>query len=245
MPLSPWAGIAPDLVYDFRPENENSVGWYRFKAPPGTNRAKLNLSAESVEAWIDGQQVDVRDDAIQFPAIKSGATPASQVALRVQHKPGFYDGAAFTAPIAFECGQGQIPLGDWSEHGLDFYSGGLRYRHNLRLNSDPKSHQVLLDLGDVRTSAEVMVNGKSVGVRLARPFVFDLSDAVRAGDNVVEVEVLNTLANFMSSGPTKYVYKGQTVSGLLGPVTVSVLPKVRIECHPTAERAAPTSGGTD
>jgi hypothetical protein len=242
MPLSPWTDAAPELVYDCRAGGEESVGWYRFKAPPGTKRAKLNLVAEQVEAWIDGKPVDVRGDAIQFPIAEGEATSALQVALRVRHKPGFYDGAAFTAPIAFDCGNGRIPLGDWSDFGLSFYSGGLKYSRKLKLADVRPTHKVYLDLGDVRTSAEVKVNGKPVGVRLARPFVFDVSDAVQTGDNEIEVEVLNTLANFMSAGPTKYVYKGQTVSGLLGPVKLQMVPRVRIECRLVNEPAASKSG---
>jgi hypothetical protein len=245
MPLSPWTGIAPELVYDCRGEGEQSIGWYRFQAPPGSKRARLNFVAESVEAWIDGKPVEVRDDAIQFPASDDGGTPARQVALRVHQKPGCYEGAAFTAPIAFECGRGRIPLGDWSDYGLSFYSGGLRYSYKWKLTDVQSSHKVYLDLGDVRTSAEVKVNGKPVGVRLARPFVFDVSDAMQAGDNDIEVEVLNTLANFMSAGPTKFVYKGQTVSGLLGPVKLQIVPQVRIECRPANDAATPANGATE
>jgi hypothetical protein len=113
----------------------------------------------------------------------------------------------------------------------------------VKLHDLSDSQKVLLDLGDVRTSAEVKVNGKSVGVRLARPFVFDLSNAVQSGDNEIEVEVLNTLANFMSAGPSKYVYKDQTVSGLLGPVTLHVVPRVRIQCQPVRKAEAPATGG--
>ena len=82
------------------------------------------------------------------------------------------------------------------------------------------------------------VNGRSVGVRLARPFVFDLSEAVRAGDNEIEVVVLNTLANYMSAGPSKYVYKGQTVSGLLGPVTLRMITSCTNRVSPRACRSA-------
>ena len=147
--------------------------------------------------------------------------------------------------MAFECGRGQIPLGDWCQFGLDYYSGGLKYIRHIQLNDVTKSHETLLNLGNVRTSAEVKVNGRSVGVRLARPFVFDLSEAVRAGDNEIEVVVLNTLANYMSAGPSKYVYKGQTVSGLLGPVTLRMLPRVRIECRPVRADQQAADGGLE
>jgi hypothetical protein len=243
MPLSRWYDIAPELIYDYQPEGQHSVGWYRFLAPPGAEQAKLNLVANSVEAWVDGESVKVVDDTISIGKSGGGATQPVHVALRVEHKPGFYAGAAFKLPVTFKCGRGQIPLGDWSDSGLDYYSGGLKYVHHFQLNHVQKSRQVLLDLGDVRTSAEVKVNGHSVGVRLAAPFVFDLTYAVQPGDNEIEVEVLNTLANYMSAGPSKYVYKGQTVSGLLGPVSVRMVPQVKIHCRPVQDARQPTNGG--
>ena len=93
-------------------------------------------------------------------------------------------------------------------------------------------------------SCGVKINGQSMGVRLAPPFVFDLSEGVKPGENEVEVEVFNTLANFMSAGPSKYVYKGQTVSGLLGPASLRVLPRVRIPCRPVGAAQQTPDGVT-
>jgi len=239
MPLSRWHDAAPDLIYDCRPQGEESIGWYRFPAPPGARQARLNLAARSVEAWVNGKAIDVIDNVIQFPGSPKGPSESGQVVLRVRHKPGFYEGAAFQAPVTFACERGQIPLGDWSEFGLQYYSGGVKYVRRFQWNGVQNANAVSIDLGDVRTSAELKVNGHSLGVRLAPPFVFDLSAAVRPGENEIEVEVLNTLANYMSAGPSKYVYKGQTVSGLLGPVTIRSTPRVRIECRvaPGTEQA--------
>ena len=64
-----------------------------------------------------------------------------------------------------------------------------------------------------------VVNGVAAGVGLGRPYRFDVTDHVREGGNRLEVIVYNTLANHYSVGiPSKYVFEGQTVSGLLGPV---------------------------
>jgi hypothetical protein len=243
-PLSRWHRIAPDLIYDCQPEGLKSVGWYRFSAPPGAEQAKLNLDAKSAQAWIDGKEVKVVEDSIQFPKSSSSATAMTQVALRVNHKTGSYEGAAFQAPVAFKCGRGKIDLGDWCKSGLVYYSGGVKYIRKIHLDSVQNSRQVLLDLGDVRTSAEVKVNGRSIGVRLAPPSTFDLTDAVHVGDNEIEVEVLNTLANYMSAGPSRYVYPGQTVSGLLGPITLRLIPQVKIQCRPVQESSRDANGET-
>jgi hypothetical protein len=137
-----------------------------------------------------------------------------------------------------------MELGDWCKSGLTYYSGGVKYIRHVHLEESKEPRQVLLDLGDMRTSAEVKANGSLLGVRLAPPYTFDLTGAVHAGDNEIEVEVLNTLANYMSAGPTKYVYSGQTVSGLLGPVTLRLIPRVRIQCRPVQDTPPKAEGET-
>jgi alpha-L-rhamnosidase/Glycosyl hydrolases family 2, sugar binding domain len=242
MPLSPWYENSRNLIYDCRAEGHKLVGWYRFLAPPGTQRAKLNLKAAAVEAWVNGQAVDVANDAIEFPKLADAGSQVALVALRVEHLPGYYEGAAIEAPVAFECTRGQIPLGDWSPLGLETYSGGIKYMRRVHLAKEQLEHRITLDLGDVRTSAEVTVNGRSRGVRLAKPFVFDVSEALQAGDNEIQVEVLNTLANYMSASHSRYVYDGQTVSGLLGPATLQFAPRVRVWCRPDPDAEAQAGG---
>jgi hypothetical protein len=212
-----------DLVFDITPEKEKRVGWYRFPAPPGMKAMRLNTNVKKVEAWVDGQAVGIAEGRID---LESPIQEVSQVALRVEQKPGCYAGAAFSLPVAFECAEGKIPLGDWCNHGLETYSGGVIYTKTVELEERHLAGQVILDLGQVSSMAEVHVNDKSAGVRMARPFCFDITGLVKAGENHIQVKVVNTLANHMSSYPTTYIYEGQMVSGLLGPVKLQFLSKV-------------------
>jgi hypothetical protein len=70
-------------------------------------------------------------------------------------------------------------------------------------------------------SAEVRLNGQVAGIRVAPPYRFDLTSLVRPGDNRLEILVCNTLANHYSTVPTRY--RGESKSGLLGPVTLTQL----------------------
>jgi hypothetical protein len=76
----------------------------------------------------------------------------------------------------------------------------------------------MLDLGGVTASAEVRINGRPAGIRLAPPWKFDLTTLAKPGDNRIEVLVYNTLANHYTTIPTRYVRP--TPSGLLGPVHI-------------------------
>ena len=113
---------------------------------------------------------------------------------------------------------------------MENYSGGAVYKKRFSLTHEQLQGEVVLDLGAVNTTAEVAVNGQDAGVRLARPYRFDITDQAREGENELEVTVYNTLANYFSVGPfeSEYVFPGQTVSGLLGPVMVSFPARVTL-----------------
>jgi hypothetical protein len=68
-------------------------------------------------------------------------------------------------------------------------------------------------------------------VRLARPFRFDVTQLISEGRNHIEIKVANTLANHMSTYPTKWVFDGQTASGLFGPVELRFLAPVVLELN--------------
>jgi glycosyl hydrolase family 106( putative alpha-L-rhamnosidase)/glycosyl hydrolase family 2 len=225
VPLLRWFQEPEDLVFDILPTDAGRVGWYRFVAPPGVRSIQLNVRARAVQAWVDGSAVEVQDGTI---TLGTPGGPGAQVTLRVEHEKGCYAGAASTDPVKFDCVEGTIALGDWSEHGLASYSGGAVYTQTASLDANHLTGQVLLDLGDVRTVAEVDVNGKSAGTLMARPFSVDITALVKEGENEIQVRVVNTLANHMSSYPTRFVYEGHTVSGLLGPVKIRFLTRTTL-----------------
>ena len=55
-----------------------------------------------------------------------------------------------------------------------------------------------IDLGDVRESARVYINGQFIGCAWSVPFVLDCGQALKAGDNEVRIEVTNLPANRIS-----------------------------------------------
>ncbi len=154
---------------------------------------------------------------------------AATVALRIRHRPGSYGGAAIPRPIRFECGQGKARAGRWSEIGLRSYSGILAYRRSITLPEEYDDRPLVLDLGDVAVTAEVRVNGRKAGQVTAPPWRVRIDDLVREGENTIEIRVANTLANhYETYTPTRFVFEGQTKSGLLGPVRIRALSKVKL-----------------
>lgn len=68
-------------------------------------------------------------------------------------------------------------------------------------------------------TAGVHVNGMLLATLIAPPWRISVEGCFHEGKNEIAILVANTLANHYSVGiPTPYVYDGQTLSGLLGPV---------------------------
>ncbi|MDP4196724.1 MAG: glycosyl hydrolase [Bacteroidota bacterium] len=218
-----WYGDQSILKFNTRPNDKNPAGWYRFHSAPGLK--KMDFAAYGkVKLWINEQEYEtkkgsVRPDGSYNYSVELGKPIPQEalVAIRIEQQPGVYAGAALPEPIKMQCEKGIYRLGDWSlSDGLHCYSGGAWYRRNLKLTPEQKNDEVVLDLGHVVSSAEVIINGQNAGIRLAPPYCFDISRFVREGDNKLEVLIYNTAANHYSTIPTRYI--GSLESGLIGPV---------------------------
>ncbi|MDP4289791.1 MAG: glycosyl hydrolase, partial [Bacteroidota bacterium] len=90
-------------------------------------------------------------------------------------------------------------LKSWSrfeDKGIKYYSGTAVYKKSFLINPDQlKGNKVMLDLGNVFEMATVTVNGTRMNVKWNAPFVFDLTHAVKEGENKLEVEVVNLWPN--------------------------------------------------
>lgn len=201
------------------------VEWVRFRVPPGAHRMRLEMHG-SVSAYLDAEEpscsvVEDRDGLRTLEVDLPGRDEPERVcALRVETVPGHEAGGIFEAPVTFEVGPGRMKLGNWDEQGLEGYSGGVRYAKTLmREEPTENGNRVLLDLGSVRGTAEVFLNGESAGVRIWSPYVFNLTDHLRQGNNRLEVDVFGTLGPYLdATSPTHFVFPGQRTSGLMGPV---------------------------
>jgi hypothetical protein len=141
------------------------------------------------------------------------------------------------APASATLGQ----LESWTTNvnaGIKYFSGTAAYRRTLEVKRGwlAGGSRVELDLGAVKNLAEVLVNGRSLGILWKAPYRIDLTDALKSGGNQLEIRVTNLWPNRMigdkQPGAIKIAfatldpYKADSPlleSGLLGPVRVSTL----------------------
>ena len=204
--------VLPVVLAD--PE-QAAVQWLSFVVPPGATSLSLSAHGEVVVS-VDGVELaNGAGDPVALTVGLDGKEPGPrECKLRVVTRPGHSHGAILTGPVTFEAGAGTIALGDWQEVGLPEYSGAVRYRR--RFHAPTAS---IVDLGRVRGTAEVRLNGRSLGVRVCASYTFAVGDALRPGENELEVLVYGTLAPYLDAiSPTTFVFPGQKVTGLFGPV---------------------------
>ena len=91
-------------------------------------------------------------------------------------------------------------LQDWTkrpEEGIKYYSGKATYRKSFDLPTGALGSPLYLDLGKLKNVAEVRLNGKALGIVWCAPWRVEITDAVKAKDNKLEIDVVNLWPNRM------------------------------------------------
>ena len=217
---------APEL---WNPMNGDTRPLPQFAIANGTTEIPLRF--EPYESYF-----------VVFPTKKSAAVPPGNAA---QNFADFTELQTLTPTweVSFDATMGALAqvrfekLEDWAkrpEPGLKYYSGIALYRTTFDVPDSALRgpHSALyLDLGRVEVMARVRVNGVDCGVAWTAPWRVDITRAVRAGSNALEIEVANLWPNRMigdAAAPdrkfTQTTYRpfkaGDPLlpSGLLGPV---------------------------
>ncbi|RYG87319.1 glycoside hydrolase family 2, partial [bacterium] len=128
---------------------------------------------------------------------------------------------------------------DWTkrpEEGIRYYSGTAVYAKDFEATA--AQGRVYLDLGEIHSMGRVRLNGRDVGLVWCAPWRIDVTKAVRAGTNHLEIEVTNTWQNRLigdlnrpeserKTSATVVPFQpgsGLLPAGLIGPVRLLTMP---------------------
>lgn len=101
--------------------------------------------------------------------------------------------------------------------GFEEKAGTLRYQSKLQISS---LNDTILDLGNVFEIAEVFINGHSLGVKVCKPYVFDCTPYLQMGENVIAIEITNTLGTQIRDALSHYL--PIEPFGIEGPVKLKI-----------------------
>jgi hypothetical protein len=145
-------------------------------------------------------------------------------------------------------------LASWTDNadaGIKYFSGTATYENSFVLPVVGKETAYVLDLGEVKNLAEVLVNGKNMGIVWKKPFRLSITDALKPGTNTVQVKVTNLWVNRLvgdaQPGVTNKItfttipfYRANAPllpSGLMGPVRMlSATPTTPMKAAVTQKR---------
>jgi hypothetical protein len=138
-------------------------------------------------------------------------------------------------------------LKSWTEsdrHAVKYFSGTALYEKNFMLNENSSSNgRAYLNLGKVGDIATIRLNGKEVAVLWKPPYIADITDYLKNGNNKLEIKVSNLWINRLIGDEKLPINERKTstnlvnearydkirepdadkylrISGLLGPVTI-------------------------
>lgn len=114
---------------------------------------------------------------------------------------------------------------NWAEHDdpmIRYYSGTACYSKSFDINTEQLTEGIkyILDLGKVEVVAEVILNGKSLGVLWKSPYEMDVTEDLLPGKNNLELRVANLWVNRLigdlkSPDDSQWTNnKGTTVEGM-------------------------------
>jgi len=136
----------------------------------------------------------------------------------------------------------KLYLGDWCLQGYPYYGGSITYSQKIEIGK-PKSEKIFLSLEDYSAAfIRVLVNGKEAGFIPWKYYKLDITDFLKDGENVIELELVGSLRNifgplhhrerripFVSANsfrPNEYEYTDDYVIypyGIFSPVKLEVI----------------------
>lgn len=154
----------------------------------GKTRIALNLTAKEALFVVFRHPSDTNGPGL----IQSEPEIMETISVATPWKVGFPEGWGAPTQISLD------KLTPWNEStckGLKYFSGTARYSNKLHLKKIDASSRYILDLGEVKNLAVVSVNGQMCGNLWRLPFRVDITDALRKGDNLLEIDVTNLWVN--------------------------------------------------
>ncbi|HKG26612.1 MAG TPA: glycosyl hydrolase, partial [Thermomicrobiales bacterium] len=166
----------------------------------------VHVNGQSVTANPVRSKIDSQMKALDItPHLREGANVIAVRLTVTKPTDGLLDLVKLTGDFALD-EQHRIaaPISaarpaSWTAQGYPYFSGRGLYRHRFTLPEAFVGQRLHLAPELIDDAVEIIVNSRSVGVRLWPPYGIDVTDYLRPGENVLELRVANTLINLLEA----------------------------------------------
>jgi hypothetical protein len=181
---------------------------------PTSSSSRIHLKFQPYEAyWVvfdprnPAKKNNIRESEQNFYSIIATLNGLWQVRIDTTVQP-VQTWPRLAAPEDLLKNNGELKmLSSWLDWDLDRFTGYVDYENTF--NSPVSQERLILDLGEVKYTVEVWLNGNRVGARLWPPFEFDIGDYVKEGENKIKVRIGNLICN----GIQQYFDRGMARKG--------------------------------
>lgn len=212
---NPQTGVISDVLYSMQ-----------------DNRTIVDLDFDSWDAFFILFINDTKEESFALPKM----TEKTMTTIEGPWEVSFQKDRGAPSNVTFES------LQSWTENPdetINYFSGTATYTNSFDLPEIQEGATYQIDLGDVKNVAEVILNGQNLGTVWKIPFVVKADEALKSGENTLEIKVTNTWVNRLIGDAKKKpgeritfttmpFYQGDEpllTSGLLGPVEIKILNK--------------------
>ena len=257
LPCGPDVMVPPGMVWKHRSDGDREIYFLANQTDKVlSEKISFRVSGKEPELWWPesgkiepASAFKLQGDRVEVPLHLEPLTsvfvvfekPAKQGRLAVLEEKSASIIHEITGPWEVQFGKKSATfekLAPWPEQAdpeIKYYSGEAVYRKEFTISAAKPG--TMLDLGTVNAIAKVALNGKDLGILWKPPYRMDISKAVKAGRNSLEITVVHTWRNRIigdaqpGAMPTIFVShkSGKPTdplqpSGLLGPVRLTELP---------------------
>jgi hypothetical protein len=195
--VASFADTATDVDVRFRVAGKASELWRAetgamepasYHADSARTTVRLHLAAHDALFVVFRRPAAERVREVPVPSRRPLAALGGPWTVRFP--PGLGAPASITLPA----------LASWTanaDSGVRYFSGTATYERTVRAPASwfAPGRRLVLSLGDVRDLAQVVVNGTALPVVWTAPFEVDVTRALHAGTNRVEIRVTNEWTN--------------------------------------------------
>lgn len=92
----------------------------------------------------------------------------------------------------------EIKTGSWTKQGYPYLAGCMELIQRVYIENDfIENRKIFLKSNNIKEIAELHINDRIVGLRPWKPYVFDITNYLKPGENLVSIKVWNTLSNLL------------------------------------------------